>query len=93
MIQKLSHSFHSGMVTIDPKQFATDVDLRPFRLEHELDQPMFNLLKNLKGGLAASKWQTLGKLYGYDLKHGYIPGEDLIMDAILQDFNISYDRE
>jgi len=35
------------------------------------------------------KWQTVGKLYGYDLKEGYIPGQDRIMDMILRDFEIT----
>lgn len=62
-------------------------------IEKELDTPMFTLLKGLKGGLAAAKWQSLGKLYGYDLKQGYIIGEDPILDAVLQDFDISYSVE
>lgn len=59
-------------------------------IEKELNTSMFDLLKNLKGRLAAAKWQTFGKLYGYNLKEGYIPGNDPILDAVLQDFNISY---
>ena len=60
-------------------------------IEYELDTPMYDLLKGVKNGLAATKWQAVGKLYGYDLKEGYVPGDDPIMDAILQDFDISYD--
>ncbi len=60
-------------------------------IERELDTPMYFLLKELQGGFSASKWQTVGKLYGYDLKEGYVPDIDKIMDAVLQDFDISYD--
>ena len=60
-------------------------------IERELDRPMFDLLKELNGGLAASKWQFVGKLYGYDLKEGYIECQDKILDAVLQDFDISYE--
>ena len=60
-------------------------------IEYELDTPMYDLLKGVKSGMAATKWQTIGKLYGYDLKEGYIPGQDPIMDAIIQDFDISHD--
>jgi uncharacterized protein DUF4294 len=60
-------------------------------IEYELDTPMFVLLRNVKSRFSAAKWQTFGKLYGYDLKEGYIPGDDPIMDAILQDFDISYE--
>ncbi len=62
-------------------------------IEYELDTPLYYLLKNVRNGMTASKWQMVGKLYGYDLKTGYIPGEDPIMDAVLQDFDISYDTQ
>ena len=60
-------------------------------IERELDTPMYFLLKDLRSGWQASKWQTVGKMYGYDLKEGYVPGEDPILDAVLQDFDISHD--
>ena len=58
-------------------------------IEKELDTPFYVLVKNLRGGMSASYWQTLGKLYGYDLKSGYRPGEDLILDAVLNDLRIT----
>ncbi|MCB0611121.1 MAG: DUF4294 domain-containing protein, partial [Lewinella sp.] len=60
-------------------------------VEKELDTPMYTLIRNLKSGVAASYWNTLGKLYGHDLKEGYIPGKDPVLDAVLNDLNISYD--
>jgi len=62
-------------------------------IERELDTPMYYLLKDLRNGFQASKWQTVGKMYGYDLKEGYIPGDDPILDAVLQDFDISHDKD
>jgi hypothetical protein len=62
-------------------------------IERKLDTPLFDLLKNTRGGLAAGKWQSVGKLYGYDLKEGYIVGQDPILDAVLQDFEITYQVE
>lgn len=59
-------------------------------IERELDTNMFKLLKDLNGGFSASKWQTVGKLYGYNLKEGYVEGTDRILDAVLQDFDISH---
>jgi hypothetical protein len=59
-------------------------------IERKLDTPVYDLLKGLRGGFVAGKWQSVGKLYGYDLKEGYIPGEDPILDAVLQDFEINY---
>lgn len=59
-------------------------------IEKELDTPMFYLIKDLRGGASSFYWNTTAKLYGYDLKRGYIEGDDKIMDAVLQDFDISY---
>lgn len=59
-------------------------------IERELDTPMFDLLKGLKGSWSANYWNTMGKFYEYDLKRGYVEGDDHILDAVLQDFDISY---
>jgi hypothetical protein len=60
-------------------------------IERKLDTSMYDLLKGLKGGFSAGKWQSVGKLYGYDLKEGYVVGQDTILDAVLQDFEIVYE--
>lgn len=62
-------------------------------IENELDTAMFDLLKDVKNGFEAGKWQTFSKFYGYDLKEGYLPGQDPILDAVLQDFDISYEGD
>lgn len=59
-------------------------------IERELDKSMFNLLKDLRGVWTARWWNATSKLLGYDLKKAYKEGEDPILDAVLQDFNISY---
>lgn len=63
-------------------------------IEKELDKSMHQLLKELRGGLTAGYWQSTGKLFGYNLKEKYEPGQDEILDVVLQDFDISksYDR-
>lgn len=60
-------------------------------IERELDTPMYELIKDLKGGFTAGYYNQFGKLYGYHLKDGYIEGVDKIMDIVLQDFDISYE--
>lgn len=60
-------------------------------IEKELNTPMYYLIKNLRGGLAASYWGTVGKLFGHKLKKGYQPGKDTILDAVLNDMDISYE--
>ena len=60
-------------------------------IEKELDSEFYDLLKSLRGGLNARMWQTAGKFYGYNLKEGYIEGDDPILDAVLGDLNIWYE--
>lgn len=60
-------------------------------IEKELDTPMFFLIKDLRGGVTAAYWNTASKFFGHKLKEGYIPGEDPILDAVLNDLDISYD--
>lgn len=57
-------------------------------IEKELDTPMFELIKDLRGSFTASYWNTFGRTFGYHLKDGYKPGEDLILDAVLNDLNL-----
>lgn len=59
-------------------------------IEKELSTPMHHLLKDLKGGFSATYWSTFSMFYGYRLKHGYERGEDRVLDAVLDDFDISY---
>lgn len=58
-------------------------------IEKELDTPLYFLIKDLRSGFTASYWNTLGKLYGHNLRDGYIIGEDPILDAVLNDMDIS----
>jgi hypothetical protein len=58
-------------------------------IERELDTPLYDLIRTYRGGMTASYWNTASKFWGYDLKHGYIEGEDPILDAVLEDFILS----
>ncbi len=60
-------------------------------IEKELNTPFYDLVKSLRGGFTAAYWNQLGKLNGYRLKEGHIPGQDPLMDMVLHDFNISHD--
>ena len=60
-------------------------------IEKELDTPMYYLIKDLRGGVSASYWGTMGRFIGYRLKDGYVEGQDAILDAVLSDLNISYE--
>jgi hypothetical protein len=60
-------------------------------IEKELDTPMYYLIKDLRNGLTASYWGTVGKLYGHDLKEGYLEGQDPVLDAVLNDLDVSFE--
>lgn len=60
-------------------------------IEKELDTPMYFLIKDLRSGFTARYWKVVGDLYGHDLKEGYIEGQDPVLDAVLNDLDVSYD--
>jgi len=59
-------------------------------IEKELDTPMYDLIAGLRGKFKAFYWHNAAKLYSYDLKEGYLEGKYEILDAVLQDFDVSY---
>lgn len=59
-------------------------------IEKELDKSMFDLIGGLRGKFTAFYYHNLAKLYSYDLREGYQYGKYEILDAVLQDFDISY---
>lgn len=59
-------------------------------IEKELDTPLYYLIKELRNGLTARYWTTIGGFFGHKLKDGYTAGEDPILDAVLNDMDISY---
>lgn len=62
-------------------------------VERELGLPFYDVIKELEGGWKAMSWQALGKWYGYNLKTGYDPNKDPLLEAILDDLNINYGAE
>ncbi len=60
-------------------------------IERELDTKMFDLIKMTQGKFKAFYWNQSSKLYGYRLKHGYVEGQNPILDIVLQDFDISHE--
>lgn len=62
-------------------------------VERELGEPFFDVVLQLEGRLKAMQWQALGKWYGYNLKKGYNPSDDSLLESILDDLNITYGTE
>ena len=48
------------------------------------------ILSRGKGRLYSFYWHHFSKLYSYDLKEGYHVGDYPILDAVLNDFDVSY---
>jgi hypothetical protein len=61
-------------------------------LERQLDKPFYEILRETRGGPTAAYWNTLGKMWGYNLKEGYKLGADPIIDAILIDYDFGDPR-
>ena len=59
-------------------------------IEKELDTPFHTLIKGLRGRWTAAYWNAMSRPFGYHLKKGYVPGEDKILDAVLNDLDISH---
>jgi hypothetical protein len=59
-------------------------------IERELDSPMYEIVKELKGGFTAGYWNTFGKIYDIDIKQGYNAKDDSILESILSGMDISH---
>ncbi|MEZ4906591.1 MAG: DUF4294 domain-containing protein [Saprospiraceae bacterium] len=55
-------------------------------IEKETGEPFYDLVKRMRNGFVAFYWNQFGKFYDYDLKEGYIRGNDKVLDTVLQDF-------
>jgi len=62
-------------------------------IERQLDKPFYGIVKELKGGFSAFMWNEVGKMNGYKLKNKYEKGQDKIMDAVLEEFDMKIDLE
>ena len=60
-------------------------------IERDTGKPMHFLIKDLRGGITATYWTTMGKMFGHQLKDGYVEGVDPILDVVLQDYDVSHD--
>lgn len=56
-------------------------------IERELGKPFYSVIRETRGGTTATYWNQLSKLWGYDLKEGYTPGSDPLLDAVFIDYD------
>lgn len=59
-------------------------------VERELQKPLYDIVKELKGWFPATYWSNFAKVYGYDITKGYNPKTDPILENILRDLDVSY---
>ena len=59
-------------------------------IERETGRPMHELIKELRGPMTATYWSTMGKMFGHELRSGYVVGENPILDVVLQDYDVSH---
>lgn len=51
----------------------------------ETGNSTYDIVKELRGGFTAFVWQTLARIFGYDLRSDYDPsGDDVIIEQIVQ---------
>ncbi len=55
-------------------------------IERETNVSFYNIIKKNRSGFTAFYWHQLGKFYNYNLKQGYVKGENQILDLVLKDY-------
>ena len=53
-------------------------------IDRQTGNTSYEMVKDLKGGLKAFMFQSVARIFGHNLKEQYDPGEELDMEAILQ---------
>lgn len=56
-------------------------------IEKQIGKPFYDIIRETRGGTTATYWNALGKLWGYDLREGYLPGTDPLLDEVLLDYD------
>ena len=64
-------------------------------IHRETGKPTYHLIKEMKSGASAVLWQSIGVLFGINLKSDYDPEEDAMIEDIVNDlerggYNICY---
>ncbi len=59
-------------------------------IERELGKSTYELVASLRGNFIATYWQGIGMFFNYNLKRGYVEGDDYIMDIVLKEYDIDY---
>lgn len=84
---KLENEFKAQLKTLTQSQGEILIEM----IEREMEQPLYDLVKDWKGNFSAKYWNTLAKMYDVDIKTGYHAEDDPILEMILKSRDVSYD--
>lgn len=76
---ELKNTFKEELKGLSKTQGNLLIDM----IERQSGTTFYTILKDLKSGTTALFWQTFGKSYGYDLKAGYDPEANPVLEDIL----------
>ena len=87
--RQLEHNFKRQLKKLSKTQGKILIKM----IEKETDQTFYNFIKKMRNGFVAFYWHQFSKLYDYNLKEGYVIGNDHILDIVLQDFNFNNNKD
>lgn len=59
-------------------------------IEKETGKSMYDIVRETRGAMAATYWQGLAGMWDYDLKDGYHPGADPLLDEVFLDYDFGH---
>jgi hypothetical protein len=77
--KELEHKFKAPLKNLSQTQVFILIKM----IERELEMPVYDIVKNFKGSFSANYWNTFGKIYNVDIKQGYNPKDDPILELLL----------
>ncbi len=84
VIKKLEKELFAGFENDIKKLTFSQGKILIKLIDRETGNPTFDIIKEYRGSLMAGFWQTLGRVFGYNLKENYDPnGKDLEIETIV----------
>jgi hypothetical protein len=81
------HELKEDMTERIKKLSKTEGKVLMKMIERELNMPFYDVIRSTRGTTTATYWNTMGKIWGYDLKQGYRPGDDPLLDGVFIDYD------
>jgi len=84
IIKKLENELFAGFEDEIKKLTYSQGKILIKLIDRETGNPTFDIIKEYRGSIMAGFWQTLGRVFGYNLKEGYDPnGKDIEIETIV----------